>query len=206
MENRNADTPSLGMLLLEKAYGKWWMMLIEGIGLLVLGGLTLFWPGVTLPILVMAFGIYRVAMGLTYILCHFIYKARFGVDGGFSVGRGILDLLIGGMFLLMPGLILTFFSMIVGFFSITIGITITAIGFRTEGWWKAIMVVLGILLAAFGFFAFWSPIGFAAVFLLILGVLLGFMGIFTITRSLSMRKALKQIQAANAGFTDYKVE
>ena len=47
-----------GIELLDRAYGKWWMMLLEGICLVVICGMTLFLPDVTLSFLVMVIGIY----------------------------------------------------------------------------------------------------------------------------------------------------
>ena len=199
----------LGMLLLEKTYGRWWMMLLEGIGLVAFGGITLFMPGITLNLLLNIFGIYRIAMGVIYLILHFIFERRVGLDGGFSLARGLFDIFFGSMFLLMPGFILSFFMMIVGFFSLIIGTILISVGFKTRGGWKIVLVILGIILSIYGFVAFWNPTGFATVFLIILGILLAILGVFTILRSLNMRKIFKQVrkaEKADQGFSDYTIE
>ncbi len=72
------ERESLGMLLLKKAYGRWWMLLIEGICLVALCAVTLLMPELTLPFVVMLLGIYRGAMGLLYIVISVVNRLRFG--------------------------------------------------------------------------------------------------------------------------------
>ena len=96
-----------GIELLDRAYGKWWMMLLEGICLVVICGMTLFLPDVTLSFLVMVIGIYRVAMGVFYLIVGIANRVEYGISNGFSFGRGIVDILVGAAFLLWPTTIIS---------------------------------------------------------------------------------------------------
>lgn len=192
--------------LLQRLYGKWWMMLLEGLGMTAMCAYALLWPRVTLLWIIMALGAYRAAMGLVYLIGGIITRRREGFGAGFGFGRGIFDVLIGLLCLLSPAVIVGWFAMLLGLVAIFGGAAVLISGVRSHGLWRVSMVVLGVMLIAFGFYALWQPADFAAVFTIILGTAFGILGVFTVVRSFAFRKALKALNQEENGFSDYKVE
>jgi uncharacterized membrane protein HdeD (DUF308 family) len=192
--------------LLQRLYGKWWMMLLEGLGMTAMCAYALLWPKVTLLWIIMALGAYRAVMGLVYLIGGIAARRREGFGSGFGFGRGIFDVFIGLLCLLSPAVIVGWFAMLLGLVAIFGGAAVLISGVRSRGLWRVSMVLLGALLIVFGFCALWQPVNFAAVFTIILGVIFGVMGIFTVVRSFAFRKALKALDKQEDGFTDYKVE
>ena len=134
-----------GIELLDRAYGKWWMMLLEGISLVVICGMTLFLPDVTLSFLVMVIGIYRVAMGVFYLIVGIANRVEYGVSNGFSFGRGIVDILVGAAFLLWPATIISFFVVLVGIWAIITGIVLLGESANPMRLASLALIVLGII-------------------------------------------------------------
>ena len=194
-----------GIELLDRAYGKWWMMLLEGISLVVICGMTLFLPDVTLSFLVMVIGIYRVAMGVFYLIVGIANRVEYGVSNGFSFGRGIVDILVGAAFLLWTATIISFFVVLVGIWAIITGIVLLVMGGSSLGMGRIIKIVLGVLLIIFGIFTFINPVGQAVFFIVFLGIVLGILGFFFIIQSFSMKKSYKELKKLNEGFKDYDV-
>lgn len=195
-----------GIGLLDRVYGKWWMMLLEGISLVIICGLTLFMPHVTLQFLVMIIGIYRVAMGVFYGIVGIASRVEYGNNGGFSLGRGVVDILVGGIFLLWPTMIVSVFLVIVGFWAIITGIIVLVSGGGSTGIWKIVKIIVGILLIAFGIFTFVNPVEQAVIFLIFMGVILGILGVFFIVQSFKMKKAIQELKKLNQGYQDYDIQ
>nr|WP_279354803.1 DUF308 domain-containing protein [Eubacterium sp. 1001713B170207_170306_E7] len=180
-------------------------MLLEGICLVVICGMTLFVPDVTLSFLVMVIGIYRVAMGVFYLIVGIANRVEYGVSNGFSFGRGIVDILVGAAFLLWPTTIISFFVVLVGIWAIITGIVLLVMGGSSLGVGRAVKIVLGVLLIIFGIFTFMNPVGQAVFFIVFLGIVLGILGFFFIIQSFGMRKSYKELKKLNEGFKDYDV-
>ena len=203
METKNK---SLGLLFLEKAYGKWWMMLVEGLIFLILSGITLFNPEITIKFIVYIIGVSRIVVGLIYLILVIASRMKYGAFGGFSIVRGVSDIFIGLIFCLSPNFIVSFFMLLIGFFALIIGAIILFFGFNLDGGWKWSTIILGGLIACFAIFALFNPLDFAEVFILILGFVFGVSGIFLMIRSFAVKKKLEEMIKLETGFTDYKVE
>ena len=192
--------------MLNRAYGKWWMMLLEGLCLIVICGLTLFMPDVTLSFLVMIFGIYRVAMGVFYLIVGIANRVEYGSTGGFGIGRGIVDLVIGAVFLIFPDTIISIFVMLVGLWALITGIVLLVLGGGSLGAGRVFKIVLGIVLMLFGFATFVNPITQAYFFLAFMGIILGVTGIFLVIQSFSMKNSYDAIKKLDEGFKDYEIK
>ena len=195
-----------GLNLLNRAYGKWWMMLLEGLCLIVVCALTLFLPDITLSFLVMIFGIYRAAMGVFYLIVGAANRIEYGGNGGFSIGRGIFDLIVGAVFLLMPDTIIKVFVMLVGLWVLITGIVLLVLGGGSIGPGKVFKIVLGIVLILFGIATFINPITKAYFFLAFMGIILGITGVFLVIQSFAMKKSYDRIKKLNDGFKDYEIK
>lgn len=195
-----------GIEVLDKAYGRWWMMLLEGLCLIAICGLTLFMPNATLAFLVMVIGIYRIAMGVFYLIVGIANRVEYGTGNGFSFGRGIVDLAVGAVFLIWPDFIISAFLIIVAIWAVIMGIILLVMGGSSEGFGRIIKIVIGVLLIAFGIFTFINPGTQAVFFLVILGIVLGILGFFFVVQSFSMKKSYKAMKKLNEGYKDYDIQ
>ncbi|MBC3887198.1 hypothetical protein GH810_02600 [Acetobacterium paludosum] len=201
-----SEAKSLGVEVLERSYGKWWLMLLDGLCYLALCALTIINSNLALTLLVFVFGVYRGVMGALYLISALIIRHKYGSSVNFSIGRGIFDLVICAIFLLVPNLIVSFFIFIIGIWAIITGIFLLIISGNSEGFGKMMKIVIGIALIAFGIYAFIDPMGPAGFFMVIIGIVLGIMGIFLVIQAIEMKKNYAQIKREEKGYDDYKVE
>ncbi|MGL4607845.1 MAG: HdeD family acid-resistance protein [Eubacteriaceae bacterium] len=200
------ETEELKVDLLEQSFGKWWIMLLEGFCLLILTGIMLINKSTTFELLILLIGIYRGIMGVIYIASEIISKAKYGENYGISLLRGIVDLVIAGICLFLPNLIINFFVIIIGIWAIVAGIFFLFTGLRSEGSGKFLKMLLGLVLMAFGLFAFFQPKEIADFLTFLIGLVLGVFGIFLIYQSFSMKKHFEAIKEAKKGYKDYEIK
>lgn len=203
MDKEKAKT--MGTSLLARFYGRWWMILVEGLCLIAICGLTLFYPDKSLDFLVKVFGIYRIAMGVFYVVVGIANRTEYGDSGGFPISHGVVDILIGAVFLTLPGLIIGVFAWVVGFWSVIFGVIILVSGLRAEDSGRILRIVVGGLLTIFGLVSFFNPRGQVTFFLVMLAIVLGCMGVFFIIQALAVRRLGKEMTALKQGYTDYEV-
>ncbi|MGV8907174.1 MAG: HdeD family acid-resistance protein [Acetobacterium sp.] len=196
----------VGIDLLERVYGKWWLMLLDGLILIALCAVTILNSNLALTFLVFVFGVYRGLMGVVYIVSALITKSKYGSSMGFTLGHGIFDLVVGAIFLLVPEVIVTFFIIIIGLWAIMTGIFLLVISGSSNGLGKSTKVVIGVALIIFGIYSFFDPFGLASFFVLIVGLVLGIFGFFLVLQSFSMRKYYLKMKEQNKGYDDYKID
>ncbi|KNZ41434.1 HdeD family acid-resistance protein [Acetobacterium bakii] len=196
----------IGVDLLERAYGRWWLMLLDGLCLIALCVVSIINSGLALTLLIFIFGVYRGIMGVIYIVSALVAKAKYGSDMGFSLGHGIFDLIVCAIFLLVPEVVVTFFMIIIGLWAIITGIFLLISSGNSKSLGKIIKIIFGIALIAFGIYAFFDPLGQAGIFIIVIGVVLGIFGLFLVLQSLSMRKYYSILKQENKGYDDYHIE
>jgi uncharacterized membrane protein HdeD (DUF308 family) len=201
-----SEVKSLGVDVLERSYGKWWLMLLDGLCYIALCALAIFNSNLALTLLVFVFGIYRGVMGALYLVSALIIRYKYGTSVGFSIGRGIFDLVICAIFLLAPNVIVAFFIFIIAAWAIITGIFLLIISGNSEGFGRIAKIIIGIALIAFGIYAFVNPMGPAGFFMLIIGLLLGVIGLFLVIQAIEMKKNYSQIKRSKQGYDDYKID
>ncbi|HEY5557051.1 DUF308 domain-containing protein [Acetobacterium sp.] len=203
----NEDKMKLvGVDLLERVYGKWWLMLLDGLILIALCVMSFVIGKLTPEIFVYVLGVYRGIMGIAYIISSLIAKKKYGSSISFSLGHGLFDLVICAVFLLVPKFIASFFIIIIGIWAIMTGIFLLIISGSTYGLGKSTKVVIGIGLIAFGIYAFFDPLSLATIFIWIIGLVLGIFGLFLVIQSIKMKKVYAKIKLENKGYDDYRIE
>lgn len=200
------DAKSLGVDVLERSYGRWWLMLLDGLCFILLGALSVFNSGWAISILVLVFGVYRGIMGVIYIIAALVMRHKYGTNEGFSLGRGIFDLVICAIFLLAPNVIVTFFIIIIGIWAIITGIFLLIISGNSSGLGKIIKIIIGVALIAFGIYTFIDPMGPAKILAMIIGVMLGITGLLLVVQSIQMKRTYSKIKQVKKGYEDYKIE
>ena len=130
----------------------WWVLLVRGILLVVLGILMIAWPKATLTVFVVLFAIYLFVDGIMNIFNGFSER-KAGQPSGWSFFSGALAIAFGIAVLAWPDTIGKVLMFIIGIWAILAAIAGIAAGFRLRqtpgsgwGWFMA----WGILASIFG--------------------------------------------------------
>ncbi len=201
-----SEARSLGIDMLERSYGKWWLMLLDGLCFVALSIFAIFFSNQAITLLVFVFGVYRGIMGIIYIISALVMRSKYGAEVGFSLGRGIFDLIICAIFLLVPNVIVAFFIIIIGIWAIITGIFLLIISANSGTAGRIAKIVLGVGFIAFGIYAFINPMGPANLIVIIVGIAFGIFGLFLVIQSIGMKRTFSQIKKVKRGFEDYHVE
>ncbi|MCC3275245.1 MULTISPECIES: HdeD family acid-resistance protein [unclassified Arthrobacter] len=158
-----------------------------GVVSVVLGLLVLFWPGATLEVLAVLFGLYFVVAGAIRILL--------GVFTGLGPGLKILNILVG-LALVAVGVIairnpaasLTALALVIGIAWIVEGVMSLAESDRGGSRWFAI--VLGVLSILAGIVVLFIPVESLAVLVIYGGIFLVVLGIIQIVRAFTFGRGM----------------
>lgn len=177
----------------------WAWVLVRGIFTIVFGAMAVFWPGVTLYVLVILFGAYAVVDGVTAIAM----GARRTSGRGILVFMGVLGVIAGLIALFWPGLSALALLYLIAIWAIVIGVGSIVSGFGLAGdaggRWLFIIsglagVVLGILLLA-------KPGKGAVALVVTIGFFAIIWGFFTVFTAVRLRRLAKELDA-RPDFTD----
>ena len=135
--------------LLSTLSQNWWLLLLRGLFAILFGIAAFSWPGLTLALLVLMWGVYAGLDGLFAIIA--------AIKGGAPAPRwwlalvGLLGLGAAAVCIVNPGIAIAVIIMIIGWTSIIRGIfeIVGAIGLRKEiegEWWLILSGVFSILL------------------------------------------------------------
>jgi uncharacterized membrane protein HdeD (DUF308 family) len=175
----------------------WWLVLLRGIALLILGGLLLSRPGITVLVLVQFLGAYFFVDG-TLSVFKSITGRKYMQGWGWGIFMGILEILAGiivfahplasaivtGSFLVY---LIAFMAILFGIFGIVTGIQVRK---EVKGEWA--MIVGGVLAVIFGLILITNPQASVSVYLTLMGILAVIGGIIEIIASLMLRKVGKK--------------
>ena len=162
--------------------GTWWAMVLRGIVAVLFGLVALFWPGLTLFVLLVCFGVYAMLDGLLAIV------AGIRASGGrkwLLLAEGALGVLAGLVVLFWPGTTALVVVYVISAWAIFTGLlkVVMAVTFRREiesGW---LMILGGVLSMVFGVILGAMPgaglvtlVWLIGIYALILGVALVVLG------------------------------
>jgi uncharacterized membrane protein HdeD (DUF308 family) len=162
----------------------WWLVLVEGIVVALLGLILLVAPGASLVFLVWLLGIYLLIAGIFRIIGIFLDSSSWG----WKLAAGILCLIAGLAIISNPlwstTLASTWLVILVGFLAMLQGAAGLVVAFQGGGWGMGALSVLGILL---GLFLVINPlIGVAALtFILAIFMIIG--GVGAVIQAFRMR-------------------
>ncbi len=171
--------------------GIWWLPLLKGALLLVLGLYALFQPGMTLSALALVIAAFLIAAGVLAIIA--------GVQGqvpsrGWVIGRGILEVLVGVFVFANPvlaaGLTTTIVVSILAISSILFGIMEIAAAIQDrnsiegEGW----LIFGGAMMVVFGVVLLLAPVSFGQFVVRIMGAFAILISISLILFAFRLRK------------------
>ena len=128
----------------------WWLLLIEGIVLAVVGAVLLWAPAKTQAntymLLISLLGIWWLVRGIMDIVSLFIDRTAWG----WKLFMGIVSIIAGGYILMYPiaaaVVIPQIFVLILGIWALMQGIVMLIMAFRGGGWGAGILGAIGIIL------------------------------------------------------------
>jgi len=154
-QNNNIMTTSM-VNQADTAGVPWWLVLIEGIALIVMGLLLLVSPGMTTLILVQFIGIYWLVAGIFKIISIFMDSSGWG----WKLVGGILGILAGLIVLQhplwSPLVIGNVLVIILGIQGIIVGVVGLIQAFKGAGWGSGILGVISILFGLLFLFNVWA--------------------------------------------------
>jgi uncharacterized membrane protein HdeD (DUF308 family) len=174
-----------------RAVGKlWWLPLVRGILLIILGGYALFRPGMSMLLLTQLLGIYLVFEGILAIMAALMGETA---SRWWTILRGALAILAGifafGHPALVAGLTATFVLYLIAIFAIVLGVLeiIGAVQDRQEIEGEGWLILGGVLAIGFGVLLLIAPMAFGLMFVRVLGAFAILYGISLISLALRVR-------------------
>lgn len=136
----------------------WWLLLLNGIFLLIFGLLAVFNPGLTLKLILFYMGILLLVSGVFFIAGAIYRKGRQPTWGGWLV-TGVIDLVMGLLFVFYTELVLQVIVIIFGLWIVVIGLfqVITYINLKDNLPNKYFHLITGILALLFGVLLIINP-------------------------------------------------
>lgn len=155
----------------------WWMLILRGTVALLFGSLALFWPGLTLLLLITLFCVYAIAGGIVTIVGAIRYRATAAawwaplLLGICSIGAGVIAALVPGMTTLVLVAIIGANAIITGVFDL---IAAKRLHRRLRNAWM--LVLTGVLSVLFGIVVVLFPGAGALALVWLIGVYALFTG------------------------------
>lgn len=144
-----------GAFTATKKSSPWWLVLIEGIALIIIGALFLINPGQTAVIVTMLIGIYWLIQGVLSIVSIFMDSSGWG----WKLILGILGIIAGIVILQhplwAPAVVGATLVIILGIQGILMGIMQLIMALQGGGWGLAILGVISIVIGAILLFNVW---------------------------------------------------
>jgi uncharacterized membrane protein HdeD (DUF308 family) len=163
----------------------WWLVLVEGAVVALLGLTLLVAPGASLFFLVLLLGFYLLVAGIFRIVGIFLDPSSWG----WKLVAGILCLIAGLAILSDPlwstTLASTWLVILVGFLAMLQGAAGLIVAFQGGGWGMGALSVLGII---FGLFLVINPLIGVATLTLILAIFMLIGGVAAVVQAFRMRR------------------
>ena len=196
MSETSSETPRDRV---EDALGSlWWLPLIRGILLFLLGGYALFRPGMTIGALAQVVGIFVIVDGILSIVAGIMGDVP---SRGWVIVRGVLEILVGAFVfanpLIVAGVTATFLVYVLAFSAILSGVLeiVAAIQDRKqiegEGW----LILGGAITVLFGVVLLIAPLSFGLFMVRVLGAFAIFSGVSLIVFAFRLRRLGKKLKA-----------
>lgn len=165
---------------LKQLADNWWLFLAQGILSIILGVLALVWPGSTLVVLTVLFGLLLLLNGIVVVMSAIGFAAS-NLPWGWRLTIGLLDILAGLIVIRWPGETAVTVLLFIGFWAILVGISQVIGGIAdhaalSHAWLVAldgvVSIIFGILMVV------WPAAGLLTLALLV--------GIFAIVHGLDL--------------------
>lgn len=154
-----------------------WFLSVQGIIMVVFGLIALISPELTLKAIVQFFGILLLMAGVFLIL---MTKSRVNNMGDFWFYEGLLNVIIGLLFLIFPSFVVNLFLIILGVIALLIGLINLNFIIKTKPPFFWLNIIRNIILVAFGLLFLLVPFQGAVVIINIIGLVALFYGVVSL--------------------------
>ncbi|MGM0408463.1 MAG: HdeD family acid-resistance protein [Bacteroidota bacterium] len=153
-----------------------WFLGIQGTIMIIFGTIALVNPELTLKAIVQFFGLLLLIAGIFLVL---ITKSKYKEMPDFWFYEGIVNIIIGLLFLVFPSFVVNVFVIILGILALLIGIINLNFIIKTKPYFFWLSIIRNIILIAFGLLFLLVPFQGAVVIINIIGFVALFYGIVT---------------------------
>lgn len=138
-------------LMLTRYISRWWIILLRGLSAIALGLLTIFWPAITLTIVIYFIAFYLIIDGALAAYSGLTHRTEIKW-WGWLTAEGFAGIVVGIISLIWPQLTALALLYLVAFWALMSGISelISASHFRKHVKGEWLMVISGLLSIAFG--------------------------------------------------------
>lgn len=152
---------------------------ITGLLMIVLGGLFLARPGLSLASIILLFGIFAIVYGASLALAGFMGKAQ---SRGGAIVVGVLGVIVGIVALVWPGITSLALLYVIAAWAIVSGLADVAAAFMggLSGGRRVWLVILGLLSIIVGVIFFVHPVNGVLTLLWLVGIYLVALGVLRI--------------------------
>lgn len=163
----------------------WWVLLIDGILTILFGIAAIFWPGLTLLVLVYLFGAYALVDGIFTIVAAFQVR-KVSSDWGWMLIGGIAGVIVGLLVFFWPRITSLVLFYLIAAWAFVTGIFEFSAGLLVRSW---LLVLGGILSVILGIIFFTHPVAGILSIIWLLGVFAIAIGLVQVVRAFQMRSA-----------------
>jgi uncharacterized membrane protein HdeD (DUF308 family) len=170
------------------------MFLFRGIVAILFGLLTLVWPGLSLTILVLLFGIFVVTRGITALVAALSNRGEQG--WGVHLCEGMVGILVGAVALIWPGITALAFLYLLAAWAIMTGILelLALLALPMSSGHRVFMALAGVVSVVFGVFIAIQPASGLLAVAWLIGIYAMVVGtlhlvVYFVSRSLASRLA-----------------
>ena len=173
----------------------WWIALVQGIVALLFGIAAVFWPGLTLKVLVYLFGAFVLAWGVMSVV-QGIMSVRTQTTWWLTLIFGIIGVGVGLYLVRHPLVSFSTFIVLIGFTLIFRGVIDIIGAFVDEqtATSKVLWVIAGLAAVLAGIFILNQPVSGGVAFVWVLGLYSLVFGPLMIALSLDLKRELKSLE------------
>lgn len=178
----------------------WWLPVLRGVLLVVLGLLLLVEPLGTLVALIWVFGVFAVVDGAVVLLQALLARGRPGF--GWLVAEGLVGIGFGALIMLWPGATALVLFYLLALWLIVLGVTAVVVAvtqFRARDLAWAGTLVFGLIAFLFGLLLAIRPQGTVDVIVTVYGLFAFVAGVVMVVAGLATRSFGRQLAAAGRG-------
>lgn len=148
------------------AVESWWILAVAGLFSILFGLAALFWPGLTLFVLVWLFGIYAIAYGFVELVN--VFRAIGERTSWWThLLIGLISLGAGVVVFAWPGITSLVLLFIIAFWAIGVGVSEVFAGLFQA---QLGLLVAGVITSLFGFVLLANPVGGALALVFVIGI------------------------------------
>ena len=176
-------------------FKNWWLLTINGIAAIIFGLIAIFFPDVTLLVLIVYFGILAMFLGAFLVVAALSNRKKTDMWSLWLV-EGVVNLVIGLMLLTYPEVSVKIFLVLLAIWAILLGAIqiISVVGLWSMIRRRWLLLLNGVLGIVFGILIISYPFEGAKVITVFIGAYTLILGIFSVVISQVMRKVREDFE------------